>query len=81
MAAREGGGDDRIVHKVVWQESSEPGQSARRGDNTLTAASCPSGIRIKAEFLPWDVSEPCFPKRFTALSALDGKEILQARGE
>lgn len=50
-------------------------------DNTFTVASSPSGIRIKTEFLPWDFSEPCFPKGFTALCALDGKEILQPCGE
>lgn len=70
--------DDRIVHKVIWQERSEPGQSAKTRHNTVTVASSPSGIRIKVEFLPWDFSEQCFPKRFTAL---DGKEILQACGE
>lgn len=73
--------DDRIKHKIIWQERSEPGQSAETGHNTLTVASSPSGIRIKMEFLPWDFSKPCFPKRFIALCALDGKEILQACDE
>lgn len=75
------GRDDRIILRVMWQEGSEPGQPDKTGDNTLTAASSPSGIRIKPEFLPWDFSKPHFLKGFTALCALHGKEILQDCGE